>query len=756
MNAIIIAAGTGSRLRPLTYEIPKPLINIFGKPMLERNIEYLIENGVKEIVIVVGYLKEKFEHLEKKYNGVKLIFNDKFFEYNNIYSFYLARNYLEDSYVIEGDIFITNNIFEKNITVSKYFSKKLDYRNEEWQLILKNNKVENIEIGGENNYIMSGISFFKKEDTQLLKELVEEYVKDEYKLKNYYWDHIVKENIEKFDIEIRPLNSGEIYEIDNLEELKALDSSYKKILNKVKTAVILAAGRSKDFLFPNGIIKIGDKKIIERSIELLMKNGITNIILVVGYEKKQYYDLAKNYSEITIIENDEYLIKGSYFSLLHIKKVVKEDILLLDSDIIYEERVLKKLINNIEKNIIIVSDEKGQKEESFVEEKDGYLYRISKDKRELKNIQGEMLGIAKISFELLQNIFKLNIENLSFAYEYAISECVNKNKIKILKIDSLLWGEIDTKEHLEYVVKKVYPKLLKVEEKEKFNEIEKIIIENLKIKKEDIENIEALGGMTNRNYLIEINGQKYVFRKPGEGTEKIIDRKNEKFNADSISKLKLDSKLIFFDDTSGIKISEYIVNAQTLNPIIAKDNLKDIAHILKKLHTSDLKFNNKFDVFREIENYEKLSIELNGVFYKNYKEVKKEVMKLKSKLEELNIELKPCHNDTVPENFIKSKKNIYLIDWEYSGMNDPLWDLAAHIIECGFEVEEEERFLNYYFESKIDREILLRIEIHKICQDFLWSIWTVLKEAKGVSFGEYGIKRFKNVELRLKGLYKYE
>ena len=79
----------------------------------------------------------------------------------------------------------------------------------------------------------------------------------------------------------------------------------------------------------------------------------------------------------------------------------------------------------------------------------------------------------------------MNIENLSFAYEYAISECVNKNKIKILKIESLVWGEIDTKEHLEYVVKKVYPRLLKVEEKEKFDEIEKIIIENLKIKKED-------------------------------------------------------------------------------------------------------------------------------------------------------------------------------------------------------------------------------------------------------------------------------
>ncbi|MHD0317366.1 sugar phosphate nucleotidyltransferase [Fusobacterium sp. THCT1E2] len=118
MNAIIIAAGTGSRLRPLTYDIPKSLINVLGKPMLEKNIEYLIESNIKEIVIVVGYLKEK-------YKEVILIFNDKFYEYNNIYSFYLIREYLEDSYILDGDIFITENIFNNSLKDSRYLAKKL-------------------------------------------------------------------------------------------------------------------------------------------------------------------------------------------------------------------------------------------------------------------------------------------------------------------------------------------------------------------------------------------------------------------------------------------------------------------------------------------------------------------------------------------------------------------------------------------------------------------------------------------------------
>ena len=125
MNAIIIAAGMGTRLRPLTLSTPKPLIKIFGKPMIERNIEFLLEKGLKEIIIVTGYLGEQFSYLEEKYPEVKLVHNDKFNEYNNIYSFYLIKDYLEDSYILDGDIYLNRNIFEMNLDKSMYFSKNL-------------------------------------------------------------------------------------------------------------------------------------------------------------------------------------------------------------------------------------------------------------------------------------------------------------------------------------------------------------------------------------------------------------------------------------------------------------------------------------------------------------------------------------------------------------------------------------------------------------------------------------------------------
>ena len=124
------------------------------------------------------------------------------------------------------------------------------------------------------------------------------------------------------------------------------------------------------------------------------------------------------------------------------------------------------------------------------------------------------------------------------------------------------------------------------------------------------------------------------------------------------------------------------------------------ASILKKLHTSHIKFENEFNVFNEIEKYERLLEEANGVYYSDYSYVREKVISLKDILERVGIELRPCHNDTVPENFIKDNNGrIYLIDWEYSGSNDPMWDLAAHILECGFSKDEEELLLQKYFEK---------------------------------------------------------
>ena len=116
-----------------------------------------------------------------------------------------------------------------------------------------------------------------------------------------------------------------------------------------------------------------------------------------------------------------------------------------------------------------------------------------------------------------------------------------------------------------------------------------------------------------------------------------------------------------------------------------------------------------------------------------------------------------CHNDTVPENFIKNDKNeMFLIDWEYSGMNDPMWDLAAHSLESNFSPREENIFLENYFEKNIKREDILRIECYKVLQDFLWSIWTILKEENGDDFGTYGIDRYNRGILKLKEIINNE
>ena len=750
MNAIIIAAGKGTRLRPLTLETPKPLIDVLGKPMIERNIEYLIEKNINEIIVVVGYMKNEFEYLEKKYKEVKLIYNDKFEEYNNIYSFYLVRNFLENSYILDGDIYITENIFQKNLTTSKYFSKKIETKNEEWQLILENGKVKEILIGGQGNYIMSGISFFTKKDTKTLKELVEKYVKDEKKLKDYYWDHLVKENIEKFKIEVEKIDSKKIYEIDNLDELKELDIKYLNILKKVETVVILE--KLENFKLYQEISKILGENLIEKNIKFLIKNGIKKIIFLTKNNIEFFNYLKVKYSEIEIIKANEE--EGSYFMVTSLKDKIKEEFILMESNIVYDEEILKKLINSFEKNIVVVSSEKNLNNNYFVESKYNYLSRISKEKKELKNVQGELVEIFKISKELYLEILKQDVENLNYSYKSAISNC--SLKIKTLKMYDLMYYKINTQNQLNFFKEVIYPRIIKKEEIERKNEIGEILLKRLKISEEKIENIDIIGGMTNRNYLIQVNQLKYVIRKPGEGTEKIISRKNEKKNATLVSGLKIDSELIFFDEESGLKISRYIENAETLSPKTAKNYLENVAMLLKKLHSSNIKFENNFDVFLEIEKYEKIVVDKKGKFYNGYFKYKKEILKLKQEIENLKIEKVPCHNDTVPENFIKSDKEFYLIDWEYSGMNDPIWDLAAFSLESNLNKKEEEKLISFYYNENVTKEIIKRMKVNKICQDFLWSIWTLIKELEGVSYGDYGIKRYKNAVRGIKELKKYE
>ena len=283
--------------------------------------------------------------------------------------------------------------------------------------------------------------------------------------------------------------------------------------------------------------------------------------------------------------------------------------------------------------------------------------------------------------------------------------------------------------------------------------MEKIIkekISSLLSEEEEVLSVEQLGGMTNQNYLVKTTNKQYIVKFFGKGTEKLINRQDEKYNLELLKDLDLDVKNYLFDIEAGIKVNEYIESAITLDSTSIKTKFDKIAPILQTIHASGKELRGEFAPFEEIKKYESLIEE--KIPYANYEAVREAVFSLEKRLTDLGVDRKSCHIDLVPENFIESPQGrIYLIDWEYSSMNDPMWDLAALFLESEFTRQEEEAFLSHYEseQTPVSRE---KISIYKILQDAIWSLWTVYKEEQGADFGDYGVTRYQRA---VKGLANY-
>nr|WP_297573928.1 sugar phosphate nucleotidyltransferase [uncultured Peptostreptococcus sp.] len=222
MRAIILAAGMGTRLRPLTDDKPKSLVEVAGEAMTERQVRFLKEKGIDDIVIVVGYKKEAFEYLVDKY-GVKLVFNEKFNTYNNIYSMYKVRDLLAGSYVLEGDIYMNRNIIDTGVSRSTYFSCHKEGFVNEWKLVVdSNDKVTGIDICDGDGYIMCGVSYWDQTDGQYIKEKLDR-IEDIDDYQNKYWDDVVRDNMKDLDVTIKKLEKNDLMEIDNVEDLKRVE-----------------------------------------------------------------------------------------------------------------------------------------------------------------------------------------------------------------------------------------------------------------------------------------------------------------------------------------------------------------------------------------------------------------------------------------------------------------------------------------------------------------------------------------------------
>lgn len=221
MNAIILAAGMGTRLRPLTDDIPKCLVPVLGIPMVERQIQFLHQSGIKDITLISGYKAERLDFLSEQYS-VKIIANECYDTCNNIYSLYKAVDVLGDSFIIEGDVYMSSSPFVSLPQKSCYYAPWRDNYQREWGLIVDENfQLERIVPGDGSGYIMSGLSYWTKDDAAKIVSYLQESIKAE-DYTDLFWDDILLRHSGSFDIEVHPCHV--LHEIDTVAELRALES----------------------------------------------------------------------------------------------------------------------------------------------------------------------------------------------------------------------------------------------------------------------------------------------------------------------------------------------------------------------------------------------------------------------------------------------------------------------------------------------------------------------------------------------------
>ena len=257
-----------------------------------------------------------------------------------------------------------------------------------------------------------------------------------------------------------------------------------------------------------------------------------------------------------------------------------------------------------------------------------------------------------------------------------------------------------------------------------------------------------LGGLTNLVFRVDHGGEQYVLRLPGKGTEEYINRVNEAQAAREAARAGVSPDVLHVDTASGVMITRLVDHCTTMSP----EKFKSIAgaagragEVFRKLHESGARFNFRFELFAMIDGYLKVLATKDITLPVGYHDVVKEAETVRAALAAHPLPLVACHCDPLCENFLDTGKRMWLVDWEYSGMNDPMWDLGDLSVEGQFSAAQEDEMIHAYFGAKPSPADMGRIVIYKAMCDLLWTLWGLIQHANdnpADDFWAYSVNRF--------------
>ncbi|MCM1125270.1 MAG: NTP transferase domain-containing protein [Lachnospiraceae bacterium] len=502
-------------------------------------------------------------------------------------------------------------------------------------------------------------------------------------------------------------------------------------------AIILAAGYGMRMVpinmeTPKGLIEVRGETLIERIICQLKEVQVQKIYIVVGFLKEKYEYLVDQYG-VELIVNSEYSSKNNLHSLclaeayIESSYIIPCDIWCKGNPFCRQELYTWYMVSRMQTKESNVKANRRMRlvraaDKEFGNRMIGIGYIDREESAEFRRILRALDGDTQYANAFWEEAFLSNDKEMVWAKMVEDDEVIEINTYEQLR-------ELDSNSNQ-----------LKTEALD-------VICRTLKAAKENIIHISILKkGITNRSFLFECKGKKYIMRIPGEGTDRLIDRKQEYSVYQMLKGKEISEQIIYLNPADGYKITEFFQEARCCDPYCMED-VERCMHQLKALHEMKLKVEHEFDLFQKIEFYESLWNEEPSI-YRDYKETKKKVFSLKPFIERNREESWLTHIDAVPDNFLfikeqDGKERILLIDWEYAGMQDPHVDLAMFGIYSFYGKDQIDKLIDIYFDGQCESAIRIKIYCYVAVCGLLWSNWCEYKRSLGVEFGEYSLRQYR-------------